>query len=1052
MRTYVASTSGDLTAHRAAAAEVMAEMGLEAVTAEPPGDHAGRGAVAACARLVAHADLVLAIVGWQQGEVPGPELGGDGRRSWTEWEVRSALRQAKPVVVLRADDGWPPELRESDSAASARVADFRGELERLAVPFAAEPEPLPEFRLRVRRELDPFRRGGWLGDRTPEIDDAVRPRQWPAPALPERPYPLLLPYAHPDLLGGRQRELEELLRRLDEPVPILGLYAPSGAGKSSLLGGGLIPWLRAAGRPAAFERHPDEPGLADRLLGDLLTPVIRAEDDFRAFVDRLLAAARLGGRPPVLVLDQFEDLLRAGKAPRRAVVGRLLAASTQRLPGYAGPVCRWLLAYRQELHGEVCGWLANVLGDSSGSGGWVRLRRNEEAPELPHDLSGPERFHAWALPPLGTPAPGSKDRAGEAARAFREAIETPLALRDESHRPRYPWRFADGAAARLARAFGEARLARPGAPLAPELQVVLAYLLERSGEPPVVEVPEDPAELIDQALEEHLRRALGLAFPSGRAAAGRASLGRTRALLALRELTDAHGRRRKGLSVDVLAPAIGEEGREVLEKLATPQTRLVVLEEQPEGWCYVLSHDRMAEVLVRLVDGEEYAGLGVDAELLGLRRFVALRTELFKAGEVEQATEAGRHGRRIEAHADALLWGDEHRRWWAAYQERRRTDRQRNVTRWGIAAAVVTLVILGAWSWADRLTSRRALLAQISSGEPEAAFATLAQLTAEGAGSEELLAQLRQREKPFEVLGRGLGGVDEEQRGAAVLRVAELVLPLFEEAPRDPVRIASTVWALDRFAAPNRTLWEQALALRDTVLEPLRRSRPPPPAPRSAEDPDWVDVPAGTFRMGPWPTDGPAHQVTLSAFRILTHEVTRGELRRLMPDHPGEADLPVESVTWYEAYTYAAWLGGRLPSEAEWEYAARAGCAFLYCKRDGSEATIDEVAWWSGNSTDLETGEVSVRPVMRLEPNPWGLFDVYGNVWEMTADWRGVYPEEAVVDPPGRTDNAINLRVGRGGGASDPAEWIVPQARGAGPGEVRIPYDGFRVVLAARKE
>ncbi len=1059
-RLYIASTSEDLKPHRAAARQVAAELGFETVAAPERGD--GRDAVALCARRIAGAEVVLAIVGWRRGEVPGPDLGGDGRRSWTEWEVRSAFRQAKPVVVLAADDSWPRELEENDSEARARMADFRGEPDRLGAPFGAEPEPLTRFRARLKRELSHYLRGVSASPERPERGPTLRLRRWPPPALPERPYPLLLPYTHPDLLGGRKRELAGLLGRLAEPVPILGLHAPSGAGKSSLLGGGLVPWLRAAGRPAAFERHPGEPGLAGRLLGDLLAPadsLAVGDGDRQAFALCLLQAARLAGRPPVLVLDQFEDLLHRGKERARAVVGALLAASAQRQPGYHASPCRWLLAYREEFHGEVCGWLADVLREVPGTD-------LADASDLPHDFSGPERFHSWSLPSLGTPSSRAEDRAAEAARAFFEAIETPLTLRDEDGELRYRWRFGPGGAERLARAFAEARLARPGAPLVPELQVVLAHLLIAGGEPEddevvEIEVPEEPGELIERALEEHLRRALDAAFPASLGAGGRT--GRTRALLALRELADVEGRRRQGLPAAALAPAISPvartpvgrtpvgrtpDGREVLEKLATPQTRLVVLEERSGGWCYVLSHDRMAEVLVRLVDGEGgYAGLGIDAKLLDLRRFVTLRSELFEAGEVEQATAVpAADSRRLERHADALLWCEERQRWWAACRERRRADRRRRVMRRGIAAVVLVLVGLGAWSWADRRTRRRALLEQIVEGKAEAAFAALYQLTGQpGIHADDLLARLRQREKPLDVLERGLGGVGEERRGEAVLQVAELVLPLLAQAPEDPVLIASAVWALDFFALPEATLAPRALALRDAVLAPLRRSHPPPPMP-AGDDPDWADIPGGTFWMGSGPGESrdepdkmderPRHQVTISALWMMTHEVTDAELRRLVPDRPGagsfgDDNLPATAMTWYQAYTYAAWLGGRLPTEAEWEYAARAGCSFVYCRRDGSEATLDEVAWWFDNTTDPKTGRQSRKPVMQLEPNPWGLFDVYGNVGEMTADWFGPYAEGHQVDPPGPTQHPEDLRTLRGFSSSSAPKWMVPSGRGA---------------------
>ncbi len=1161
MRVYISSTSDDLERHRAAVLEVVREIGLEPVVRDPAARR-GLSRVEACRRQVAAADRLLAIVGWRQGEVPGPELGGKGGRSWPEWEVASAFDRGLPVTVLMAGDSWPESLREMDSVARSAVRDFRGELDRLAVRFDAEPAdfdrpggaPIDNFRELVRRQLTEARRGGrqtlhlspsetsvrrFPSAGTPASAESfrgLRPRRWPPPELPARPYPVLLPYRHPDLMAGRERELAELRQLLTLPVPIIGLYAASGAGKSSLLAAGLVPRLRAEGWSVAFDRHPCEAGLAGRLLRDLLEKADDeqaleiADDDVAgrgptgrgpaAFVDRMLATRQLASESdsrsgassatfrsgasgatsrsrasgaPVLVLDQFEDLLRrTGERRARAVVGSLLAASVQRQPGLDGPPCRWLLAYRQEYHGEVFQWLADVLRDARAEG-------FESASTLPHDLSGPERFQGWPLPPLGTPAPGSADRAGEAARVFLAAIEKPLGVimpDGGGQTERYPWRFAGDGAARLARAFGEARAARPGAPLAPELQVVLAHLLELAGEPSdgelaVVSVPEEPGELIDQALEQHLRRAIDAAFPAdptrrrtrqadaltaGARAAG-PRIARTRALLALRELADVQGRRDQGLPVESLARAIGPEGRRVLERLATPETRLVVLEQQAGGWCYVLSHDRMAELLVHLVDGEgAYSGFGVDAELLALRRFVKLKTELFAAGEAEQATEvpAG-HFKGIEENAVALLWGEDSERWWQACRARARAERWRSLLRRAVAALAVTAMIFGVWRWTDRRARRAALFEEVAVGEPEVAFQAADRLLVEWqAEPEELRVALRQRDKPFDLLERGIGGVaGGEGREDAVLRLAELALPLvLDDAPEDPVRIASLVWALDFFAPKG----ERTRSLRDLVLEPLRRERPPPPLPDAAVPPEgdkwgvppegdkwgnaaWADIPAGTFEMGSGPGEGrdgenklderPRHKVTLSAFRMGTHKVTNTEFRRLYPEHAEGRDdrLPAVSMTWYQAYTYAAWLGGRLPTEAEAEYARRAGCEFAYCKRDGSEARLDEVAWWVGNSTDPETGDPALRPLGQLEPNPWGLFDVYGNVWEACADWYGAYRAEDQVDPPGPTNSDSDYRIGRGGSVFEPADWVAASARGVVTIGSIYRSRGLRVVL-----
>jgi formylglycine-generating enzyme required for sulfatase activity len=1069
MRVFMTSTPEELETLRAAATDVARELGHEVVVR-------GAETVGACGCQVASADLVVAVVGHRRGPTPAPELGGDGFRPWSFWEIRAAFERGLRAKVLMAAESWRPELREDDARARAVMRDFRAELARLAVFF--EHDDIDRFRALVRRELLAADDAQWLPrtDEDPEAAGARTPRtrlrRWPPPPLPPRPYPVLLPYTHPDLMAGREREVAELRRLLARPVLILGLHAASGAGKSSLLAGGLVPGLRAEGRPVAFDRHPDESGIARRLLGDLLAdpPGDEAaidDEDPRSFVDRLRDVRHLGKVAPILVLDQFEKLFRRGDAlDARRVVASLLAASAQRLPGIGGPVCRWLLAYRQEFHGQVVGWLRD-------------LSRDVVNPSLPHDLSGSGRFQAWALPPLGTPAPGTDDRAAAATRIFRAAIEKPLALTSDDGRPVYLWRFAADGVERLARAFGEARVARRSAPLAPELQVVLARLLQGSGRRVdggvvEVEVPSDPGEFLDHALEEHLRRSLDSAFPARK----RAETGipdvrtrRARALLALRELAAVHGQRGEGRPVAALARAIGEDGRDVLERLATPQTRIVLLERRAgEDQVYVLAHDRMAEVIVRLVDEEgAYADLGVDSELLGLRRFVGLQRQLFAAGEVEQATAIPRgHFRSLEEHADALLWDDLGRRWWQGCRRRRRRDRQRALRRQGIAAALLGVLIMVVGVGASRVAERRELLETVEKGEPKAAFAALARLSArDGVDPAELSRRLGRREKPFDVLERGLAGVGDEEFGPAVLRAVELLLPLQRaEAPGDPRWIASMVWALDFFADP--ALEERAMALRDEVLEPLRRRRPPPPLP-GLDDPGWAEIPAGTFWMGTESGEGreapgpgsrwPRHQVTISAFKLMTHEVTNGGYRRLMPEHRSEeaSELPAAHLGWYEAYTYAAWLGGRLPTEAEWEYAARAGCPHTFCKQDGAEATFREVAWWPVNAVDPRTSEPTRQPVGRLAANPWGLYDVYGNVSEWIADWVAPYREGRALDPHGpASPSALGaLRVYRGESVLNSVDPAKVLQRGARDMEARLPYLGFRVAfpgsLAPRK-
>ncbi len=1042
MRVFITSTSDELGSCQAVAVQVARELGHEPILRDAV-PRLGLNPVPACAKQIALADVVLAIVGFRCGQIPSVNMGGDGLRPWSFWEVASAFEQRVPVVALLAGENFSDE-REAQVEAAAVMSDLRGELARVAKVFDDE----NSFRALVPAVLSSVHRGAW----TSGVAGALRLRRFSDPQLPPMPYPLLLPYAHPDLMAGRDDDLASLSRTLSLPVTVVGLHAASGTGKSSLLAGGLVPMLRAEGKPVAFDRHPTEPGLKTRLLADLLESdpegkPVEAKND-REFVDLLLAVRGLAaGQIPVLVIDQFESLLKSGAEWALAELGPLLAASAQRLPGLEGPVCRWLLAYRQEYHGRVIEWLEDVLREARRSG-------LHGIDSLPHDLSDSSRFAEWPLLPLGTPPAGSAAPLQAASQVFLDAILKPL-----SHGA-FRWAFADGHAERLAQAFGKARLRQPDDPLAPQLQVVLAHLLERVEEPAKhqiaeVTVPEETGELIDRALQQHLRRSLDRAFPHGLDSAARQD--RTRALLVLRELADAHGRRDRGQAADLLAEALGEQGHEVLEKLSTPQTRLVLRRRQADTQVYLLAHDRLAEILVQVVDEGGWAELDIDEKLLGLRRFVALQSRLFASGDLQQATAvSARKFQGIEANREVLLWSDAHKSWWQACRERKKAERRQLLIRRTSAAMLILSVAWLAWFAADAKARYQAELEAIASGEPEIAFAALDRLTREPdheAGP--ILDRLRQRENPFDVFERGLGGVAPSRRTEVLLRVAELTMPILEAAPEEPVLIAALVWALDFFARDPEHEGD-ALKLRNRVLAPLRQKRPPPPLP-GPDDPRWADIPAGTFWMGAGPNEGrdkpdmqdelPRHQVSLSAFRLMVRELTNAEYRRLVPDHEGADDLPATGMNWYEAYTYAAWMGGRLPTESEWEYAARANCSFAYCKRDGSEAKLSEVAWWVGNSTDPTSGEPSIQPVMQLEPNPFGLWDIYGNVWEWNASWFGTYTEAPKMDPPGPTFDPSGNRATRSEAYLGPKPRVVASGRGAGTPLSSYKTMGIRVAL-----
>ena len=208
---------------------------------------------------------------------------------------------------------------------------------------------------------------------------------------------------------------------------------------------------------------------------------------------------------------------------------------------------------------------------------------------------------------------------------------------------------------------------------------------------------------------------------------------------------------------------------------------------------------------------------------------------------------------------------------------------------------------------------------------------------------------------------------------------------------------------------------------------------------------DWVRIPAGTFQMGCVPGDlecspdeTPRHTVTVGTpFLMMIMPVTVAEYRRFAratghemrsatPDVQGD-DHPVVDVTWADAVAYCTWAGGRLPTEAEWEYAARGG-------RDGLKYPWgDSISHDNANfkGTGGRDRWESTSPVGSFEANGFGLFDMAGNVWEWCADLYGdkYYASSPATDPPGPSSGSS--RVLRGG------SWEF------GPGFLRISLRGW---------
>ncbi|MDD5675397.1 MAG: SUMF1/EgtB/PvdO family nonheme iron enzyme [Chitinivibrionales bacterium] len=192
-------------------------------------------------------------------------------------------------------------------------------------------------------------------------------------------------------------------------------------------------------------------------------------------------------------------------------------------------------------------------------------------------------------------------------------------------------------------------------------------------------------------------------------------------------------------------------------------------------------------------------------------------------------------------------------------------------------------------------------------------------------------------------------------------------------------------------------------------------------------------VHAGTFSMGQAGVAVPVHDVTISKdFWMDTTVVTQQRYKAVMGTNPshftGDSTLPVETVQWYDAARYcnalskmmgldtcyqagtyswnATWAcdfsknGYHLPTEAEWEYACRAGSTTLYYWGDDT-AGVDGYAWWNGNSGN------TTHSVATKLPNAWGLYDMAGNVWEWCNDFDGAYTSGPQIDPTGPTTGAM---------------------------------------------
>lgn len=216
-------------------------------------------------------------------------------------------------------------------------------------------------------------------------------------------------------------------------------------------------------------------------------------------------------------------------------------------------------------------------------------------------------------------------------------------------------------------------------------------------------------------------------------------------------------------------------------------------------------------------------------------------------------------------------------------------------------------------------------------------------------------------------------------------------------------------------------------------------------------------VEGGTFQMGATSEQGndayndekTVHSVTVSDFCMGETEVTQALWVAVMGSNPSSFkgdNLPVESVSWDDCQEFIRKLNVltgkkfRMPTEAEWEYAARGGNKSQHYKYAGSN-TIGNVAWYTDNSGS------STHPVKGKQANELGLYDMSGNVWEWCQDWYGSYNSSAQTNPTGPSSGS--KRVSRGGSWNNAyARSCRTSSRFYGNPDRRISYGGFRLVVS----
>jgi formylglycine-generating enzyme required for sulfatase activity len=296
--------------------------------------------------------------------------------------------------------------------------------------------------------------------------------------------------------------------------------------------------------------------------------------------------------------------------------------------------------------------------------------------------------------------------------------------------------------------------------------------------------------------------------------------------------------------------------------------------------------------------------------------------------------------------------------------------------------------------------------------------------------------------------------------GASVESVVKLIPA---ERISDNHYVALLGVSVERAADRDGTVGFLRRSISDRIVE-VRQGvqRPPSWQADSAVNPR-VRIEGGRFRMGLGPDDGnnkPVHSVRLSTFFIQAHEVTNAEYERF---HPGHADVyrrldprylitsdqPVVNVSWYDAMAYAVWLGGSLPTEAQWEFTARGEDhrRYPWDMTGRTEPDCDRA-----NTIECGKGLLPVTPSRELGKTPEGVYDLAGNVMEWCLDFEGPYagrPDDEWNPKGPRTGQS---RVIRGNSAGDRRDMSRPIFRFGSGAEAHYNKVGIRVAFKTRTQ